>query len=253
MKYLQLRVDGPWLVTADQAVPLWWTAVSAAPTLGGMTLRSLACSVALTLGAATTTAQEMRFFYPAPSPAQVRASKDVPYAGLQRALPIVLNPRRTAVKAAVMYYGSTPVSEFRRDLPLLYVRAGLDRPPVNRAIADLVALAVNQNAPVTLLNYPGGHHAFEIVGDEEATREVIDRTIAFVKQATRPAFQASLRRGIPESTAAAQVSSGRFAEAAATYAGLVKSAPNDPRLRLVTARRCWARHDSRTPARSWNR
>jgi dienelactone hydrolase len=290
-----------------------------------MTLRPLACFVVLALGVATTTAQEMRFFYPAPSPAQVQASKDVPYGDLQmdvyrpvstvgeampalvffntasgaqrsspfykawaevaaaqqvvailpdlrddsvekdfdalmahltsegarlgidperivvhagsgnvfRALPIVMDPRRTSVKAAVMFYGSAPVREFRRDLPLLYVRAGLDRPPVNRAISDLVALAVNQNAPVTLLNYPAGHHAFEIVDDEDATREVIDRAIAFVKQATRPAFQASLHRGIPESTAAAQVSSGRFAEAAATYAALVKSSPADARLRLA--------------------
>jgi hypothetical protein len=33
---------------------------------------------------------------------------------------------------------------------------------------DLVSLALKQNVPVTLVNYPGGHHAFEIV--DEATR-----------------------------------------------------------------------------------
>ena len=157
------------------------------------------------------------------------------YAGsgnVYRALPLVQNPKQTVVKSAVMYYGSAQVSEFRRDLPILMVRAGLDRPPVNRAIADLATLAANQNAPLTLLNYAGGHHAFEIVDDEDATRDVIDTTIEFVKRTTAPAYQASLRRALPEATAAAHVASGNFAAAAASYAELVKARPDDARMRL---------------------
>src|SRR5688572_22291537 len=90
------------------------------------------------------------------------------YAGsgnVFRALPLVQDPKQTAIKSAVMYYGAAPVTEFRRDLPVLFVRAGLDRPPVNRAMTDLVTAATSQNAPVSLLNYPAGHHAFEIVDD----------------------------------------------------------------------------------------
>ena len=124
------------------------------------------------------------------------------------------------------------MSEFRRDLPILMVRAGLDRPPVNRAIADLATLAANQNAPLTLLNYAGGHHAFEIVDNEDTTRDVIDTTIEFVKRTTAPAYQASLRRALPEATAAAHVASGNFAAAAASYAELVKAKPDDARMRL---------------------
>ena len=157
------------------------------------------------------------------------------YAGsgnVSRALPLVQNPKQTVVRAAVMYDGSAQVSEFRRDLPILMVRAGLDRPPVNRAIADLATLAANQNAPLTLLNYAGGHHAFEIVDDEDATRDVIDTTIEFVKRTTAPAYQASLRRALPEATAAAHVASGNFAAAAASYAELVKAKPDDARMRL---------------------
>ncbi|HEY7497396.1 MAG TPA: hypothetical protein VH740_02725 [Vicinamibacterales bacterium] len=158
------------------------------------------------------------------------------YAGsgnVSRALPIVQNPKQTAIKAAVMYYGAAPITTFRRDLPLLVVRAGLDRPPLNRALADLVALAIGQNAPLTFVNYSGGHHAFEIFNDEEATREVIDRTIDFVHRATEPAYQASIRRGVPEATAAAHMTGGSFADAVAAYADLVKSRPDDPRLRLA--------------------
>ena len=93
-----------------------------------------------------------------------------------------------------MYYGIADVGEFRLDLPVLYVRAGLDRPPVNRRIGELVALAITQNAPVTLLNHPSGHHAFEMVDDDEATRDVIERTIDFVKRATS-ACVSEARRG----------------------------------------------------------
>ena len=85
------------------------------------------------------------------------------YAGsgnVFRGLPLFMDPRRTALKAAVLYYGSADVKVFRSDLPTLFVRAGLDRPPVTRAMTDLIALAQTQNVPVSIVNYPGGHHAF---------------------------------------------------------------------------------------------
>ena len=39
------------------------------------------------------------------------------------ALPFVQDPKQTAITAAVMYYGSAPIAQFRLDLPVLYVRA----------------------------------------------------------------------------------------------------------------------------------
>jgi len=149
------------------------------------------------------------------------------------AFPAVEDPKQTSVKAAVMYYGTAPISEFRRDLPVLYVRAGLDRPNVNQEIAELASRAVSQNAPVTLLNHPTGHHGFEQADDDDATREVIERTLAFVEHATSPTYQAALRRGLPEATAAAYVATGNFRQAATTYAELVSARPDDARLRLA--------------------
>lgn len=149
------------------------------------------------------------------------------------ALPILQDPRQTGIRAAVMYYGSADVKAFRLDLPVLYVRAGLDRPGVNRAISELVSRGVAQNAPITLLNHPTGHHAFEIFDDDEATREIIERTLEFVKRATAAAYQAALRRAIPEATAAGYVIGGNFGQAATLYAKLVSERPDDPRLRLA--------------------
>jgi dienelactone hydrolase len=148
------------------------------------------------------------------------------------AFPVVEDPKQTAIKAAVMYYGTAPITQFRGDLPVLWVRAGLDRPSVNDEITKLAALAVSQNAPVMLLNHSTGYHAFEMMNDDDATRDVMERTIDFVKRATAPAFQAAMRRAIPEATAAGAVLTGKFHEAASIYSELLASRPDDSRLRL---------------------
>ena len=158
------------------------------------------------------------------------------YAGsgnVSRALPIVQDRRSTLIKSAVMYYGGADVKDFRADLPMLYVRAGLDRPPVNRAIDAIVAAALSHNAPVTLLNYASGYHAFEIRNDDEQARRVIEQTIDFVKTTTSAAYQTALSRGLLEATGAGHITSGRFTEAANTYTQLVSKAPDNYTLRLA--------------------
>lgn len=157
------------------------------------------------------------------------------YAGsgnVSAAFPIVEDPANMAVKAAVMYYGTANVKTFRQELPIMIVRAGLDRPALNAEIAALTAAALAQNAPLTLLNHPAGAHAFETVNDDATTKAVMDQTIDFVRRATSATYQSALRAGLPEATAAGLVSSGNFAAAAAAYATLVDSRPADARLRL---------------------
>ena len=149
------------------------------------------------------------------------------------AFPVVEDPGLTSIKAAVMYYGSANIERFRPDLPVLYVRAGLDRPPVNESIAKLATVAIAQNAPLTLLNYAGGHHAFEIADNNDVTRQVIADTLDFVKRATSASYQSALRASVPEATAAGYVQTGKFHEAAATYASMVAARPDDARLRLA--------------------
>jgi hypothetical protein len=160
-------------------------------------------------------------------------------ANVHTAFPIVEDPKQTAIVAAVMYYGTAPVTQFRRDLPVLYVRAGLDRPDMTAntpsSILGLATLAISQNAPLTLLNNAAGHHAFEIVDDDAATRDVIDRTIDWVKRAAAPPYQDAIHHGVPEATIAAQVATGDAKAAVAGYADLVRARPDDARLRLSYA------------------
>jgi hypothetical protein len=158
------------------------------------------------------------------------------YAGsgnVSRTLPFVQNPRSRMIKAAVMYYGSADVQQVRADLPVLFVRAGLDRPGLNQAITRLVSDAVTQNAPWTLLNHPGGRHAFEIRNDDDATRRIIDETLAWVKAATSSTYQSALRHAMTEAIAAGHVTAGRSREASSSYAELVKGRPDDATLHLA--------------------
>jgi dienelactone hydrolase len=160
------------------------------------------------------------------------------YAGsgnVFRTLPFVQNPRSRMIKAAVMYYGAADVKEFRADLPVLFVRAGLDRPALNQSITRLVSDAVTQNAPWTLLNHPGGRHAFEIRNDDAATRRIIDETLEWVKTATSAAYQSAMRQGLAEAVAAGHVTAGRSAEAVNAFAALVKGRPDDATLHLAYA------------------
>ena len=149
------------------------------------------------------------------------------------ALPALQDPSLTAVKAAVIYYGTGTVQQFRLDLPVLFVRAGLDRPALNEAIATLAGRAVTQNAPFTLLNYAGGHHGFEAVDNNETTRQVIADTLDFVLNATSAPYQTALRASLGEAAAAGYVQSGKFKEAADEYARMVAARPDDHRLRLA--------------------
>ena len=148
------------------------------------------------------------------------------------AFPFVEDPKQTSIKAAVMYYGTGPVTQFRLDLPVLYVRAGLDRPALNQGITELAALAVTQNAPLTLLNHPSGYHAFEAANDDDATRDVMEQTLSFVRRATAAGFQAAVARGVREASAAGYVLTRAYGKAAQIYGELVAARPDAVRLRL---------------------
>ncbi|HEY7358601.1 MAG TPA: hypothetical protein VH590_19100, partial [Ktedonobacterales bacterium] len=65
--------------------------------------------------------------------------------------------------------------------PMLVVRAGRDHPLNNRAIDAFVAEALSQNAPLEVINYLEGRHAFDVLDDTARTRQIIRRTLAFLR------------------------------------------------------------------------
>jgi tetratricopeptide (TPR) repeat protein len=148
-------------------------------------------------------------------------------------LPAVEDPQRKAIKAAVIYYGSADLPQVRLDLPVLFVRAGLDQPSTNQSLDRRTAAGIAANAPWTVLNYPGGRHGFDVLDDNDLSREIIEETFRFAQLAISDSHQSALQAGLAEASAAGAMATGDFAKAAALYHELVAAHPQDARLRLA--------------------
>jgi dienelactone hydrolase len=148
-------------------------------------------------------------------------------------LPVVEDAQRKAIKAAVIYYGSADVPLVRLDLPVLFVRAGLDQPLTNQSFDRRIAAGIAANAPWTVLNYPGGQHGFDVLDDNDLSREIIEETFRFAQLAISGSHQSALHGGLAEASAAGAIFTEDFARAAALYDELVAAHPQDARLLLA--------------------
>ena len=68
--------------------------------------------------------------------------------------------------------------------PILVARAGQDDPAINYSVDQFVQAAFSTNQTFDLLNHPSGQHGFDTLDDHPRTREIIERTIAFIKTHT---------------------------------------------------------------------
>ena len=65
--------------------------------------------------------------------------------------------------------------------PLFVARADLDRPFLNESIDEFVQVAIAQNVPITLMNHPSGVHGFDMLNDDDRSREIIHATLEFLR------------------------------------------------------------------------
>jgi acetyl esterase/lipase len=74
------------------------------------------------------------------------------------------------------------VDDLPSDTPLFVVRAGRDEVPrLNETLDRFVAEALRRNLPLTLTNHPTAPHAFDLMDDGETSREIIRRTLDFLR------------------------------------------------------------------------
>jgi len=98
-----------------------------------------------------------------------------------------LEARPPWLRAVVLYYpvveplsaSSEPGRPFP---PILIARAGLDEPERNAGIERFVHDALAQGAPLDLLNQPTGRHAFDMLDDEERSRQILRHTLHFLRE-----------------------------------------------------------------------
>jgi len=74
------------------------------------------------------------------------------------------------------------VSDLPPDVPLFVARAGQDEfPHLNEALDQFVTDALACDLPVTVVNHAGAPHAFDLVHDSDATREIIRQLLRFLQ------------------------------------------------------------------------
>jgi acetyl esterase/lipase len=74
-----------------------------------------------------------------------------------------------------------PVEKLSSDLPLLIVRAGRERVKLlNETIDHYVSEALKINAPITLINYAEGQHAFDLFDNNDKTRYIIQEILSWL-------------------------------------------------------------------------
>jgi hypothetical protein len=74
------------------------------------------------------------------------------------------------------------VEDLPRRTPLFIARAGRDEmPQLNATLDRFVARALDANLPLTLVNHPEGPHAFDLLDETEASREVVRRILGFLR------------------------------------------------------------------------
>jgi dienelactone hydrolase len=73
-------------------------------------------------------------------------------------------------------------SDLPPDVPLFIARAGQDEfPHLNEALDRFVADTLARDVPMTMVNHAGAPHAFDLVHDSDATREIIKQLLRFLQ------------------------------------------------------------------------
>ena len=130
------------------------------------------------------------------------------------------------IRAAALYYGGVPTGNLRTDLPVLFIVAEGDAPRMGQPLMALWQRVVETRAPWTLLFASNLPHAFDAFSDNDASRRILQQSIAFWKShlepVPQPTWQPSAARAVIEATYGSNTQ--RTADLLANW---IKSNPTD--------------------------
>jgi acetyl esterase/lipase len=66
--------------------------------------------------------------------------------------------------------------------PVFLARAGLDNQTLNQTMDSFIIQALQANANLEVMTHSQGHHGFDIVDDNPRSRQIIARTLAFIRE-----------------------------------------------------------------------
>ena len=167
-------------------------------------------------------------------------------------LPFAMDPARR-IRAVVMYYGVTDTAAMDPDKPMLLARAGLDMPVMNQAMAAYAAKAVRVGAPLTWIDLPSLHHAFDAFEDNALSRSVVETTLDFMERELSPEGIRA-RSAYPEERASRRLSAARDWPAALRAAeSWVAVAPEDGGAAAILAQALYQTQDFARAANEFER
>ncbi|MGH9901289.1 MAG: hypothetical protein ACRD68_05550, partial [Pyrinomonadaceae bacterium] len=102
-------------------------------------------------------------------------------ANVRIGLPLVMEGGHKFIRSAVFYYGPMDAPTMRQDIPLFVARAGFDNANLNNSIDEFMRQAVAEDVPATFVNYADGQHGFDLVDDNDKSREIVRQTLEFIK------------------------------------------------------------------------
>ena len=74
------------------------------------------------------------------------------------------------------------LDDLRTDVPMFFARAGQDAfPHLNASLDRLVTQGLARNLPLTLINYPAGVHAFDLMDPSERSKAIVAQALAFFR------------------------------------------------------------------------
>ena len=102
----------------------------------------------------------------------------------------MLRDRPDYVRCILAFYAylkpaATHVRSKGAGLPIFIARAGLDQPMINETIDLFVQEALAGNAMLDVVNHSAGRHGFDILDDDQRSREIIARAVAFAQAHVR--------------------------------------------------------------------
>ena len=112
------------------------------------------------------------------------------FSGAGRLLPFILHDALDWMTCLVTYYALLDLPQDKATdellsrafkLPIFVAKAGLDHPNINLSIDHFAQKARAAQAQVELMEHAQGHHGFDIFDDDARSREIVARTIAFIK------------------------------------------------------------------------
>jgi dienelactone hydrolase len=102
----------------------------------------------------------------------------------------IVRDRPGYVRCMLAFYAylkpaATQVRSKGTGLPIFIARAGLDQPLINETIDLFVQEALAGNALLDVMNHSAGRHGFDILDDDDRSREIIARAVAFAQAHVR--------------------------------------------------------------------